>query len=119
MRDAVPTALAAFRTALTVEGLNIVFGTDAVAGAHGKNWSELAYRVQEGGQEPMAASISATSLAAESLGLESEVGTVAVGLAGDLIAVTCVTSKYIEALEHVSFVMRNGNVYKYEPPSER
>ena len=119
MRDAVPTALAAFRTALTVEGLNIVFGTDAVAGAHGKNWTELAYRVQEGGQEPMAAIISATSLAAESLGLESEVGTVAVGLAGDLIAVTGDPSKDIEALEHVSFVMRNGNVYKYEPPSER
>lgn len=119
MRDAVPTALAAFRTALTVEGLNIVFGTDAVAGAHGKNWTELAYRVHEGGQEPMAAIISATSLAAESLGLESEVGTVAVGLAGDLIAVTGDPSKDIEALEHVSFVMRNGNVYKYEPPSER
>ena len=119
MRDAVPTALAAFRTALTVEGLNIVFGTDAVAGAHGKNWTELAYRVQEGGQEPMAAIISATSLAAESLGLESEVGTVAVGLAGDLIAVTGDPSKDIEALEHVSFVMRNGNVYKHEPPSER
>ena len=67
----------------------------------------------------MAAIISATSLAAESLGLESEVGTVAVGLAGDLIAVTGDPSKDIEALEHVSFVMRNGNVYKYEPPSER
>ena len=64
MRAAVPVARATFQEALTVEGLDIVFGTDAVAGAHGNNWRELVYRVEEGGQDPMAAVVSATSLAA-------------------------------------------------------
>ena len=119
MREVVPTALSVFREALTVEDLNIVFGTDAVAGAHGNNWTEIAYRVREGGQDPMAAIVSATSLAAESLGLSDEVGTIAVGLAGDLIAVAGDPSANIGALEHVLFVMRNGNVYKHRPLSDR
>ena len=38
-------------------------GTDAVAGAHGRNFEELIYRVTEGGQDPMDAIVSATSRA--------------------------------------------------------
>ena len=115
MRDAVPTALAAFREALQVEGLNIVFGTDAVAGAHGHNWTELAHRVQVGGQDPMDAMVSATSRAAESLGLQDELGAIAPGMAADLIAVAGDPSVDIGALEHVVFVMKGGEVYKHRP----
>src|SRR3989449_11734074 len=63
MHRAVPLVLAVFKQALRRPKLRIVFGTDAVAGAFGKNWEELIYRVQVGGQPPMAAIVSATSLA--------------------------------------------------------
>ncbi|WP_420633402.1 amidohydrolase family protein [Candidatus Palauibacter sp.] len=115
MRAAVPTALGAFREALAVEGLDIVFGTDAVAGAHGRNWTELAYRVQEGGQDPMDAIVSATSLAASSLELGEVVGTIAPGFAADVIAVAGDPSADIGALEQVVLVMRGGVVYRHQP----
>jgi imidazolonepropionase-like amidohydrolase len=116
MEAAVPTALAAFREALSVPGLEVVFGTDAVAGAHGDNWRELAYRVREGGQDPMQALVSATSLAARSLGLEEEIGAVGEGMVADLIAVRGDPVAEIEALEDVAFVMKGGTVHRYEPP---
>lgn len=115
MRAAVPTALGVFREALQVEGLDIVFGTDAVAGAHGRNWTELAYRVREGGQDPMAAIISATSLAAESLELDERVGAIAPGLEADVIAVAGDPLADIGVLEDVVFVMRGGVVYRHRP----
>ena len=66
-----------FALALQRPRLRIVFGTDALAGSHGRNWEELIYRVEVGGQAPMAAVVSATSLAAASLGLGDEIGTLA------------------------------------------
>lgn len=119
MRDAVPTALAAFREALAVPGLRVVFGTDAVAGAHGRNFEELAYRVHEGGQDPMDAIVSATSLAARSLGLGGEIGTVAEGMTADLIAVVGDPSADIDALGQVRFVMKGGRVYRSAPNPRR
>lgn len=115
MREAVPVALGAFREALDVEGLDIVFGTDAVAGAHGRNWTELVYRVREGGQDPMEAIVSATSLAAASLELEETVGTLAPGFEADVIAVAGDPTADIGALEHVVLVMRAGVVYRHRP----
>ncbi len=115
MRAAVPVALATFQQALGVEGLDIVFGTDAVAGAHGNNWRELVYRVEEGGQGAMAAIVSATSLAAESLGLGATLGAVEAGYDADLIAVAGDPSADIEALGRVVFVMRAGRVYRNDP----
>lgn len=115
MEAAVPTALGAFREALSVPELQVVFGTDAVAGAHGHNWRELEHRVAEGGQDPMLALVSATSLAARSLGLETEIGAVDQGMAADLIAVSGNPVAAIEALEDVVFVMVKGTVVRHEP----
>ena len=42
-----------FRLALATPGLKVVFGTDAVAGAHGRNAEDLVCRVKDGGQKPM------------------------------------------------------------------
>jgi imidazolonepropionase-like amidohydrolase len=114
MRRALPQALAVFKTALKTPGLKIVFGTDAVAGAHGRNFEELIYRVEKGGQDPMAAIVSATSLAAQSLGLQTKTGAVAAGLDADLIAVEGDPSKDINALRHVVWVMKGGKVFKNE-----
>ena len=110
MRAAVPRALEAFRSALRVPGLKTVFGTDAVAGAHGRNVEELIYRVREGGQSAMGAVISATSLAAESLGMSDEIGTIRAGWTADIIAVEGDPSGEVEALRRVRFVMIGGRV---------
>jgi imidazolonepropionase-like amidohydrolase len=115
MRAAVPKALAAFQEALTVPGLRVVFGTDAVAGAHGRNYQELVYRVETGGQAAMDAIVSATSLAAESLGLQDEIGTLAAGMSADIIATHGNPSEDINALGQVRFVMSRGRVVRNDP----
>ncbi|HEX7678990.1 MAG TPA: amidohydrolase family protein [Thermoanaerobaculia bacterium] len=110
MKLAVPKALHVFQLALATPRLKVVFGTDAVAGSHGRNFQELEYRVTTGGQKPMDAITSATSLAAESLGLGDRVGTIAGGYEADLIAVDGDPLRDINALSHVSFVMKGGKV---------
>jgi imidazolonepropionase-like amidohydrolase len=112
MHAAVGRVLEVFKKALRTPGLKVVFGTDALAGSHGRNFQELEYRVKTGGQEPMAAITSATSLAAESLGLSDRIGTLAPGYEADLIAVAGDPLQDIGALEHVVFVMRGGRVVK-------
>jgi imidazolonepropionase-like amidohydrolase len=62
----------------------------------------------------MDALVSATSRAAESLGLGQEIGRVAVGYAADLIATDGDPSTQIEASQRVSFVMKAGQVYRNE-----
>jgi imidazolonepropionase-like amidohydrolase len=114
MRKAVPRALAVFRQALATPGLKVVFGTDAVAGAHGRNFEELVYRVEQGGQDPMAAIVSATSLAAESLRLGDRTGTIAPGYEADLIAVDGDPLRDIRALRRGVWVMKSGRVIKNE-----
>lgn len=110
MRAAVPRALEAFRTGLDVPDLDVVFGTDAVAGAHGRNAEELVYRVRVGGQPAMEALVSATSLAAESLHLGDRIGTVDAGFIADLIAVEGEPDAEIEAAQRVRWVMKGGRV---------
>ncbi len=112
MEKAIPIDLAMFKMALATPKLQIVFGTDAVAGAHGRNIEELIYRVQQGGQDPAAAIASITSLAARSLGLERRIGTIADGMEADLIAVDGDPLKDITALRRVVFVMKGGKVLK-------
>jgi len=93
-------------------GVKVVFGTDAVAGAHGRNAEEFIYRVREAGEKPADALISATSLAAESLGLSKKIGTVGVGYDADLVATEGNPLDDITAVRRVVFVMRGGRVYR-------
>jgi imidazolonepropionase-like amidohydrolase len=119
MEKALPLAVSVFRRARTTPGLKVVYGTDAVAGAHGRNADDLACRVEEGGQPEVEALVSATSLAARSLGLEKEIGAIAPGQQADLIAVDGDPSRDITALGRVVFVMKGGRVYRNEPPPSR
>ncbi len=112
MEKALPANAALFKRAQTIQGLKIVFGTDAVAGAHGRNAEEFIYRVRDGGQQPMAAMISANSLAAESLGLQEQLGAVAPGMQADIIAIEGNPLDDITAVRRVVFVMKGGQVYK-------
>jgi imidazolonepropionase-like amidohydrolase len=93
--------------------VKIVFGTDAVAGSHGRNAEEFIYRVKEAGETPGDVLISATSMSAESLGLADRIGTVAVGKAADLVATDGNPLDDITAVRRVTFVMKDGRVYKY------
>jgi len=93
-------------------GVRIVLGTDAVAGAHGRNAEELVYRVQEGGEVPADALASAQSVAAESLGLGTRIGTLAAGYEADLVAVDGDPLTDITAVRRVVFVMRAGRIYR-------
>ena len=90
----------------------MVFGTDAVAGAHGRNAEEFIDRVRDGGVDPMAAMVSANSLAAEALGMSNQIGAIAPGLEADIIALDGDPLKAIAAVRRVVFVMKGGVVYK-------
>lgn len=103
--------VANFRRALA-SGVQIVFGSDAVAGTHGTNADEFVWRVVDGGQSPMAAIVSATSLAASSLGLVGEIGMVAPGMRADLVAVKGDPLKDIRVVKQVRFVMKDGTVFR-------
>jgi imidazolonepropionase-like amidohydrolase len=112
MEKAVGLNNAMIKKAIATPGLKLVMGTDAVAGAHGLNADELIARVREGGQKPMDAIVSATSLAAKSMNLETTTGSLAPGMEADLIAVDGDPTKDITALKRVVFVMKGGKVYK-------
>ena len=112
MERAIGLNSALIRKAVATPGLKLVMGSDAVAGAHGRNADELVERVRQGGQSPMAAIVSATSLAADSLNLGDTIGRVAPGYRADMIAVEGNPAADIRALTRVTFVMRDGRIYK-------
>jgi imidazolonepropionase-like amidohydrolase len=111
LAKAIPTATAMFKAALATPGLKIIFGTDAVALAHGRNAEELVCRVNAG-QKPMDAITSATSATAQALGLGDKLGAITPGYDADIIAVRGNPASDITALRNVAFVMRGGVVFK-------
>ena len=116
MEEARVTGYETFRRTLAHGGVRVVYGTDAVAGAHGRNAEEFIYRVRDGGQAPMDAIISATSLAAESLSLADQIGRVRPGYQADLVAIAGNPLDDITTMRNVRFVMKGGVVYKNLKP---
>ena len=100
------------RRAAKTPGLKVVFGTDALAGSHGRNAEEFIDRVRDGGMDPMAAIVSANSLGAEALGMSDQIGSIAPGMQADIIALDGDPLKDITAVRRVVFVMKGGMVYK-------
>ena len=94
-------------------GVKIGFGTDAAVYPHGMNAHEFAVYVRMG-MTPLAAIQTATVNDADLLGWSDKVGTIEAGKFADLIAVTASPLERVEVLEHVSFVMKGGKVYKDE-----
>ena len=93
--------------------VKIVFGTDAVGGAHGRNAEEFVYRVRDAHETPMDAIVSATSMAAESLRLGDRIGTAAPGFDADLVAVAGDPIRDITAVRRVVFVMKGGQIVRH------
>ena len=104
-----------FTEAIRDPRLKVVFGTDAVAGGHGRNGLELVYRVRQGGMDPMRAVESMTSMAAESLGLGDSIGSIAPGYDADIVALDGNPLTDIDAVMRPLFVMKQGVVVKFTP----
>ncbi|HEY4130841.1 MAG TPA: amidohydrolase family protein [Gemmatimonadaceae bacterium] len=111
MEKALPLAADAYKRAIHTPGLKVIFGTDAVAGAHGRNAEELVCRVGTG-QSPLDAITGATSLTAESMHMGDQIGAIAPNMQADIIAVKGDVTKDIATLRNVGFVMKGGVVYK-------
>jgi imidazolonepropionase-like amidohydrolase len=111
MEKALDLKSAMFTAALKTPGLKMVMGTDAVAGAHGRNVNETLERIKEG-QKPMDAIVAMTSAAAASMALDKVTGSIAPGLEADLVAVEGDPLTDPQALTRVRFVMKGGKVYK-------
>jgi imidazolonepropionase-like amidohydrolase len=112
MEKILPTEHDLIRQATKTAGLKVVFGTDAVAGAHGRNAEEFIDRVRDCGVDPMAAMVSANSLGAEALDMADQIGSIAPGLQADIIALDGDPLQDITAVRRVVFVMKGGIVYK-------
>src|SRR5438477_12020855 len=104
---------AMIKKAVATPNLKLVLGTDAVAGAHGRNADEIVERVKQGNQKPMDAIVSATSLSARSMNLEKTIGTLAPGYEADLVALDGDPMSDITAVTRVVFVMKGGKVLKH------
>jgi imidazolonepropionase-like amidohydrolase len=93
-------------------GVTIVFGTDAGGFAWSENEAkEFSYMVKYG-MTPMQAIQSATSVAASALDLGDKIGSIEAGKLADIVAVKGDPLADISILENVSFVMKDGRIYK-------
>lgn len=98
-----------FKTALE-SGVQIVFGGDVGVFPHGENYREMELMVDYG-MQPLEVLQSATSGNAGMFHLDT-LGHLKKGFLADIIAVTGNPSQDIKAVENVSFVMKNGVIYK-------
>lgn len=119
MERAMPLGIDMIKRAMATPGLKMVFGTDAVAGAHGRNVDDLICRVNEAGQKPLDAIAAATSVAAQSLKIDDAVGTLATGMQADVIAVSGNPLQDFTAMRRVVFVMKAGRIYRNDTGSSR
>jgi len=99
-----------FRKAVQ-KGIKLTMGTDAGVYRHGDNPKQLAWMVKYG-MTPMQAIQAATKVGAEALGIGKSVGQIAPGYSADIIAVPADPLADVSVLEHVTFVMKEGAVYK-------
>ncbi len=92
------------------EGVKIVFGTDSGVSPHGDNADEFRFMV-EAGMNPIDVINSATSIAAEALGVD-DLGIIKKGMKADIVAVLGDPLKDIALMKKVNFVMKGGIIYK-------
>jgi imidazolonepropionase-like amidohydrolase len=92
-------------------GVKIAFGTDTGVGPHGDNAKEFVYMV-EGGMPPLEAIRAATLYGATVMGWTDRLGSVEAGKLADIVAVPGDPVRDIAVMTRVSFVMKDGTIYK-------
>ena len=107
-----PRMQRSFKLALDA-GVKIALGTDAGVFRHGTNGHEFTLMVGAG-MTPAQAIQAGTKTAAELLGLDARIGTIAAGKQADLVAVRGDPLADIKLLERVEFVMKGGEVFKQD-----
>jgi imidazolonepropionase-like amidohydrolase len=112
MMDVSAVAKANARKAIAAH-VKIALGTDAAVYPHGLNAHELAVYVDLG-MSPLAAIQAGTVSAADLMGWTDKVGSLEAGKWADIIAVKGDPLRDVKLLQHVSFVMKSGVVYKHE-----
>lgn len=95
------------------KGVKIAFGTDAGVFPHGENAREFGYMV-EGGMPAIEALLSAMQVNANILGMGDKIGSLEAGKLADIVAVNENPTTNIKTMEKVTFVMKDGVVYKSE-----
>jgi imidazolonepropionase-like amidohydrolase len=88
-------------------GVKVAMGTDSAVTPHGENLKELGL-MAEGGMEPAAVLRSTTSLAAELMGLEDELGTIEAGKRADLVVVDGDPFDFVTLSERIVAVYKDG-----------
>jgi imidazolonepropionase-like amidohydrolase len=99
-------------------GIKVALGTDAAVYPHGLNAHELDVYVNQFGMKPLAALQTGTLNAADLMGWSDKVGSLEPGKWADIIAVNGDPLQDVRILQHVSFVMKGGVVYKSEAASQ-
>jgi imidazolonepropionase-like amidohydrolase len=113
MKDTIVVAKKNIKHAME-SGVKIALGTDAAVYPHGLNAHEIDVYVNQMGMTPLAALQSATINAADLLGWSGKTGSIEPGHWADIIAVERNPLEDVRVLQHVSFVMKSGTVYKNE-----
>jgi len=94
-------------------GVKIALGTDTPILPHGRNAYEMIAMVNRG-MTPAQSLRSATMFPAELIRMQDELGQIKVGMLADIVAVNDNPLETIETVEEVTFVMKEGVVYKNE-----
>ena len=113
MRDVTSVARANHKRAIAA-GVKVALGTDAAVYPHGLNAHELEVYVRDYGMTPLAALQTATLNAADLMGWSDRVGALEPGKWADVVAVKGDPLQDVRLLQHVTFVMKSGVVYKNE-----
>ena len=113
MHDVTAVARANHKRAIQA-GVKVALGTDSAVYPHGLNAHEFEVYVRDYGMTPLAALQSGTLNAADLMGWSDRAGALEAGKWADVIAVEGDPLKDIRVLQHVSFVMKSGQVFKNE-----
>ncbi len=95
-------------------GVKVALGTDAAVYPHGLNAHEIDVYVNQFGMTPLQGIQTGTLNAADLMGWSDKAGSIAPGKWADIIAVEGDPLQDVKLLQHVSFVMKSGVVYKDE-----
>jgi imidazolonepropionase-like amidohydrolase len=95
-------------------GVKVALGTDAAVYPHGLNAHEVDVYVNQFGMSPLQGIQTGTINAADLMGWTDKIGTIEPGKWADIIAIDGDPLKDVKILQHVSFVMKSGMVYKDE-----